>query len=113
MSERPVKLILQDMLDAIYGIENFIAGMSENDYKKDEKTQASVERYLEILGEASNKLPEEFYLLHEHIQWHRIISLRNRIIHAYFDVNNSIVWNVITQFLPGLKNDLQKLLNNL
>lgn len=111
MSDRPVRLILQDMLDAIEGIEKFIAGMSEQDYGKDAKTQAAVERYLEILGEAANKIPDEFYVQNQHIQWHKIISLRNRIIHAYFDVNDSIVWNVITLFLPGLKKELEKLLS--
>ena len=113
MSERPVRLILQDMLDAIAGIENFIASMTEQDYRNDAKTQAAVERYLEILGEAANKLPADFYTQNPDIHWHKIISLRNRIIHAYFDVNDSIVWNVITQFLPNLGKDLEKLLSEI
>lgn len=98
------------MVDAIDGIEKFIAGMREQDYSIDAKTQAAVERYLEVLGEAANKLPGDFYARHPDIQWHKIISLRNRIIHAYFDVNDSIVWNVITQFLPGLRKDIERLI---
>jgi uncharacterized protein with HEPN domain len=97
------------MLDAVNGIEKFIAGMNEREYHEDAKTQAAVERYLEILGEAANKLTEEFCTQHPSIQWHRIISLRNRIIHAYFEVNNSIVWNIVTIFLPELKKELEKL----
>lgn len=112
MSDRPVLLILLDMLDAVDGISRFIAGMTEQDYYQDEKTQAAVERYLEILGEAANKLPEDFYATHHHIEWHKIISLRNRIIHAYFDVNDTIVWNVIIHFLPQLKTELEAILEN-
>jgi len=112
MSERPHKLILLDMLDAIDGIETFVAGMSEQDYLADAKTQAAVERYLEILGEAANLFPESFYMRFNHIKWHRLISLRNRIIHAYFAVNDAIVWDIVTNYLPGLKYELTTILNN-
>ena len=67
MSDRPIRLILLDMLDATNGIFRFVDGMTEQDYYQDEKTQAAVERYLEILGEAANKLPEDFHLIHSHI----------------------------------------------
>jgi uncharacterized protein with HEPN domain len=67
MSERPEGLIILDMLDAIIGIETFISGMSEQDYFKDAKTQAAVDRYLEILGEAANKFSEGFYNKHDNI----------------------------------------------
>lgn len=112
MSDRPVKLILLDMFDAINGIETFISGMSDKDYFEDAKTQAAVERYLEILGEAANMFPESFYKQYGIIKWHQLISLRNRIIHAYFAVNDTIVWNIVTNDLPGLKNDLLEILKN-
>ena len=86
--------------------------MSEQDYFNDDKTQAAVERYLEILGEAANKFSESFYNKNEHITWHRLISLRNSIIHAYFAVNDSIVWDIITNYLPELKADLVVLSNS-
>lgn len=110
MSDRPVRLILLDMLDATNGIFDFVGSMSEEDYYKDEKTQAAVERYLEILGEAANKLPEDFYTKYSHVEWHKIIGLRNRIIHAYFDVNDTIVWQIVIKFLPTLKTDLEAII---
>lgn len=100
------------MLDAVNGIFRFVEGMTDVDYYKDEKTQAAVERYLEILGEAANKLPEPFYLKHDHIEWHKIVSLRNRIIHAYFDVNDTIIWHIIVHFLPPLQTELKAILEN-
>ena len=67
MSDRPISLILLDMLDATDGIFRFVEGMSERDYYQDEKTRAAVERYLEIIGEAANKLPDNFYAKHNRI----------------------------------------------
>ena len=88
-------------------------GLSEEDYYLDEKTQAAVERYLEILGEAANKLPESVYTKYNHIEWHKIISLRHRIIHAYFDVNDSIIWQIVIQFLPKLRTDITNIINSI
>lgn len=113
MSERPVNYIIQDMLDAIDGIEEFINGISEDVFLTDRKTQAAVERYLEILGEAANKLSDDFRLKYDYMQWHRIISLRNRIIHAYFNVDKRIVWNIITNFIPPLKHDLKNIASSI
>jgi uncharacterized protein with HEPN domain len=110
MPERPAKMLLEDILDAIEGIERFIAGISEEQYYKDEKTQAAVERYLEILGEAANKLPQEIYTSSPEIEWNKVIAVRNRIIHAYFDVNDKIIWEIAVNFLPGLKAGIKKLL---
>ncbi|MBN3036601.1 MAG: DUF86 domain-containing protein [Bacteroidales bacterium] len=113
MWNRPAEILLEDMLEAIGNIELFIRDMSYDDYQSDRKTRAAVERYLEVLGEAANKFTESFYNDHPHIGWHRIISLRNRIIHSYFDVSSAIVWNIITQFIPVLKSDLQSILKKL
>jgi len=84
MSDRPEKLIILDMLDALTGIETFISGMSDQEYFNDAKTQAAVERYIEIIGEAANQFPESFYNKFSHIKWHTLISLRNRIISRLF-----------------------------
>lgn len=113
MSERPAILILQDMIDAIDGIEEFIEGINEDEFLYDRKTQAAVERHLEILGEAANKLPGHIRTQFDQIQWHRIISLRNRIIHAYFDVDKSIVWNIITNFILPLEQELKRIVSTL
>jgi len=110
MSDRPIQLILLDMIDSVNGILRFVEGFTEEDYYNDEKTQAAVERYLEILGEAANKLPESFYLEHCNIEWHKIISLRNRIIHAYFNVNDTIIRQIIMHFLPPSKTQLETIL---
>jgi uncharacterized protein with HEPN domain len=113
MSDRPVKLILQDMLDSVTDILTYTHGMDEQGFYNDKKTRDAVERNLEILGEAANRLPQDFHLKHGYIEWHRIISLRNRLIHAYFNIKEDIIWNVIVNYLPPLKIQLEKISKSL
>lgn len=71
----------------------------------DIKTQSAVERQLAIIGEAVNKLQREFpdmSLNHTH----QIIAFRNRLIHAYDSIDNSIVWSILQRHLPSLKNEI-------
>jgi len=56
-------------------------------YKADLKTKKAVERNLEIIGEAANRLPDDFKDKHSNIDWHRIRGFRNRIVHDYFGIN--------------------------
>ena len=113
MSDRPAHLIIQDMLDSIANILAYTDGMNEGLFLADKKTRDAVERNLEIIGEAANHLPDEIYLTHNHIEWHRIISLRNRLIHSYFSIKQNIVWNIIVNFLPPLKIQLENILKEL
>ena len=112
MPERPVKMILEDILEAINGIQRFLGEMTEDEYYGDDKTRAAVERYLEILGEAANKLPEEIYLNYPKIEWSKIIAVRNRIIHAYFDVNDKIIWEIAVKFLPDFKAGIKDIMQS-
>ncbi len=113
MSDRPVKLIIQDMLDSIADILTYTQGMNEKDFYADKKTRDAVERNLEIIGEAANRLPGEIHAKYSQIEWHRITSLRNRLIHAYFNIKEDIIWNVIIHFLPPLKIQLEEILRAL
>jgi uncharacterized protein with HEPN domain len=109
MSERPNNIIIQDMIESIENILEFTKDLDFSTYIMDRKTKHAVERNLEILGEAANHLNENFYVNHPEIQWHRVISLRNRLIHGYFDTNDEIIWEVINNYLIPLKDILQKI----
>ena len=82
--------------------------MSFNDFIADSKTVDAVVRNFEIIGEAANRLPEEFREKYPEIDWHRIRGFRNRIIHDYFGIDYAIVWKIKETFLAEL---LQKLRN--
>ncbi len=109
MSDRVPKLILIDLLDAISNIMEFTDGMDFNAFDKDKKTVAAVERYFEIIGEASRQLPESFILDHTDIEWHKMISFRNVLIGEYFRIERQIEWNIIKNTLPRLKQKLEML----
>jgi len=106
MSNRPVQLLTEDIYDAVGRIENYTRGMSFDTFAGDEKSVDAVVRNLEIIGEAANRLPEEFREKHSAIEWYKIIGLRHRIVHEYFGVDVGIIWQVVQHDLPIFKSAL-------
>ncbi|HEY8388416.1 MAG TPA: HepT-like ribonuclease domain-containing protein [Parasegetibacter sp.] len=76
---------------------------------KDSKTVDAVIRNFEIIGEAANRLPDEFKKLHPSVDWQKIRGFRNRIVHDHMGIDYHIVWNIKEQFLPNLLNSLKQL----
>jgi uncharacterized protein with HEPN domain len=77
---------------------------------KEIETRAVI-RSLEIIGEATKKLPLDFRLLHSHIPWSEIAGMRDILIHNYFGVDYDIVWNVIHANIPELKQYLEEIID--
>ncbi|WP_230383770.1 HepT-like ribonuclease domain-containing protein [Pedobacter endophyticus] len=67
-------------------------------------------RSLEIIGEASSKLDDEFRHKYPHIEWRKILSTRNKLIHNYFGIDYDIVWDIVVNKLPNLKIFLEEIL---
>ena len=111
MSKRDSKLLLEDILEASNKIFSYLFDFSFEDFTNDSKTIDAVIRNFEIIGEAANRLPNEFKELHNNIEWYKIIGLRNRIVHEYMGVDTSIIWNISKDFLPPFHNDINLLLN--
>lgn len=78
---------------------------------RDEQLQVALVRAIEILGEAASKLSQDFRDEHSEIPWTLIIGMRNRLVHAYFDVDNDILWTTATVSLPELTIKLGPLFN--
>lgn len=106
MSDRPVDLLLDDMVERIERINRYVGGMSREAFLADSKTIDSVVRNLEVIGEAANRLPPEFCARHPEIPWRRIVGLRNRIVHEYFDVDIDLVWEIVSSELPTLRSQV-------
>ena len=102
------RIYVLHILDEIDAIEQFVAGTSFEEFVADLKTSKAVERSLEIVGEAAKNLSEEFCRNEHGIPWRDIAGIRDKIIHHYFDVDHSIVWDVIQNDLPKLKTVLEK-----
>ncbi len=101
---------LFDILLAIEAIEEFVTGMNYFEYEKDLKTKSAVERQLGIIGEAVNKFIQEKNNS-KLTNAREIVNLRNRIIHAYDSIDDSIVWAIKTNHLPLLKVEVKELMN--
>lgn len=103
------KKYLSDIKIAIELIENFTKDISDfNAYEQDHKTQSAVERQLAIIGEALNKLKSSDPNLSIDND-KKIIGFRNRLIHAYDNIDNSIVWAIIKRHLSKLKAEITAL----
>jgi len=110
MSRRNWRLFIVDILESIEKIENYIMGLSYEEFLNDAKTKDAVVRNLEIIGEASNQIPKEITQRYKDIPWSQITGLRNRLIHGYFVVDYRIVWEIIFKELPQLKCQIKKIL---
>ena len=108
MTER-VKKHLFDILFSIEAIEEFLFEFDFPDYENDLKTKSAVERQLGIIGEATNRIMRENPTF-ELKSAREIINFRNRIIHAYDSIDDSIVWAIKTNHLPTLKLEVNTLL---
>jgi uncharacterized protein with HEPN domain len=103
MSRRSRPLLVEDILESVEKIERYVSGMDHDTFVGDEKTIDWVVRNLEIIGEAANRLPEDFRAQYPEIKWPQIIGLRHRIVHDYFNVDVEIVWRIIHTDLPVFK----------
>jgi uncharacterized protein with HEPN domain len=111
MSKRVPELLLQDILESA---EKIIRYTSDSDYfqfLKDDLTMDAVIRNFEIIGEASNRLPDETKNELSEINWTKIRGFRNRLVHDYFGINYEIVWNTKEELLPGLITAIKTKLN--
>lgn len=107
--DREIKTWLFDIMNSIEEIEQFLPQGQQlfEAYKNDLKTKRAVERNLEIIGEATNRVltrDPDFEMSHSR----KIISLRNRIIHGYDVISDELIWGIIINDLPKLKSEISK-----
>jgi uncharacterized protein with HEPN domain len=108
---RDYRVFLQDALDAIDNVTEFVAGMPIEVFKDDKKTLHAVVRNLEVIGEAVKAVPPEVRERHPQVPWQRIAGLRDILIHHYFRIDVDIVWDVVQNKLPALRTDLRTILS--
>ncbi|MEI6132798.1 MAG: DUF86 domain-containing protein [Bacteroidales bacterium] len=110
MSKRTPKLLLEDIIESAEKILQYTKGISFEEFSKDNKTVDAVIRNFEIIGEASNLIPDELKDKYSEIDWHRIRGFRNRIVHDYFGVDLLIIWKIIFDQIPGLITEITKII---
>ena len=100
--QKPDEIRLRHMLDASREAVHFISGRNRQNLNTDRMLVLSLTREIEIIGEAASRVSEQCRSHLPSIPWQDIIGMRNRLIHAYFDVDLDIVWDVVTHDLPEL-----------
>ena len=98
---------LRHMRDAAREALAFIAGRSSEDSSRDRMLVLALIKEIEIIGEAASRISDESRKALPRIPWPKIIAMRNRLIHAYADVDLSIVWDTLTGALPELLRELE------
>jgi uncharacterized protein with HEPN domain len=101
---------LRHMFDAAKEAASFIQEEERASLDVDRKLVLALMKSIEIIGEAATKITKECQEDLSQIPWPNIIGMRNRLIHAYFDVNLEILWKTVTEDLPGLIDELEKIL---
>jgi uncharacterized protein with HEPN domain len=110
MYKKVPRLLLKDIIDSINDIDEFRSGIELDSFLKDKKTQSAIIRKLEVIGEASNRIPKEYRDAYPTIEWNKIIRTRHILIHEYEEVNLEIVWRIITIHLPEVKKAINEIL---
>ena len=110
MNERSYLMFLEDIIESIEKIEIYIRELPYNAFIEDSKTVDAVVRNLEIIGEASKRIPDNIKENLKEVPWHRMTGLRNIIAHEYFGIDLNIIWKIIKENLPEVKPSLKKLL---
>ncbi len=103
MAGSPIVVRLVDMIEAIELIDDEIAGLTLRDFAQDKRKRWLVERGLEIISEASRRLPEVMKLRHPHIPWRQIAGIGNILRHEYEHVAYDVLWRVAQDDLPVLE----------
>lgn len=104
------RIRLQHMLDATKEALGFVQGKQRFDLDTDRMLVLSLVKELEIIGEAAGKVSAEIRSQYGAIPWQDIGGMRNRLIHAYFDIDLDVVWTTVTKDLPLLKTELERVL---
>lgn len=110
--DNEIKAWLFDILNAINEIESFYAHQKKEFaiHQADIKTKRAVDRNIEIIGEAMNRILKKDASI-EISNSRKIVDIRNRIIHGYDNVSDDIIWGVVIKYLPILQAEVEALLN--
>ena len=112
MSTRRDTSFLNDILVATGKIATIVAATSEKSFLADEVLQAAVLHHLTVIGEAINRLSPAIREKHPEVPWRRIVSVRNRIVHGYFDLDWQILWVAATEESPELQRQITTLIED-
>ena len=110
---RDPKLYLNDIIEAMSAIEQFVEGVDFEDFKNDDMRSSAVIRKFELIGEAAKRVPDSIKQEYPDIPWKDMAGMRDRLIHFYFGIKYELVWNTIRDVIPQVKALITKILEEL
>jgi uncharacterized protein with HEPN domain len=84
--------------------------LSQNEFVQNQTLRRAFVRSIEVIGEATKKIPDDLKQRYSQIEWKAIAAMRDRLIHGYFGVDYEIVWDVVTNKIPTLKDQIERIL---
>lgn len=106
------KIRLQHIIEEANEACRYADGISFEDFLNDGKTARAIIRSMEVIGEAASKISIDCREKHPEIPWQKMIGMRNRLIHVYFDIDYRMLWQTVKNNLPPLIPRLQSILNS-
>ena len=110
MSKEPLDYIKHIAEECAY-IISVSNNLSKDEFLDDETLKRALARSLEIIGEAAKKIPADFKVKWNSVQWKNMAGMRDRLIHDYMGINYSIVWDVIKNKIPEVQEQIKKVLD--
>ena len=110
MSERNLALTLGQIVEFADEIAALLATRTRKDLDSNREFRRALERCVELIGEAASRLPENWRASHAEIPWRQIIAMRNIMIHGYDVVVSDVLWDVATNDVPKLREEIERLL---
>ena len=101
---------LRHALDEIEYLMSRAQGLNKDEFIHDETLKRAFVRSIEIIGEAAKKTHDDFKQKYAHIEWRAMAGMRDKLIHDYFGVDYDIVWDVVINKLPGLRQEVEQVL---
>jgi uncharacterized protein with HEPN domain len=89
-----------------------LAGVSRAEFDADETLQRACIRSLEVIGEATKRVPDDFRREHQQVDWRGMAGMRDRLIHDYLGVDYDIVWDVLMNKVPPLAAEIERIVKD-
>lgn len=106
---RSIKLYLWEIIESLFAIQSYMKDVTVDDFLDKRMVQDAVVRRMEIIGEASNQIPEEIRDKYKDVDWSGMIGLRNIVIHDYFEVDYEDIWEIVNKEVESTSNQFFKI----